>query len=165
MKATSPYPTHDAEECRDVDALRRRLREMEARLREAEETILAIHSGDVDAIVVQAGEGAQVYTLDNDDRPYRRLIEQIGEGALTLTPDGTVLYCNGRLAALLGVPQERVIGRGLRQMIAASDHALVEGLLEIGEGRGSVALLAADGSTVAVHLSLTELVGEGERRL
>ena len=37
------------------------------------------------------------------------MIEQIQEGAVTLAADGTVLYCNRRLASMLGLPQERVI--------------------------------------------------------
>ena len=52
-------------------------------------------AGDFDAVVVQAPDGGrQVYTLENADRPYRVLIEEIQEGALTLSVDGVVLYCN-----------------------------------------------------------------------
>ncbi len=47
------------------------------------------------------------------------LIEQIQEGAATLAEDGTVLYCNRRLADLLGVAQERVIGQSLRPYAVA----------------------------------------------
>jgi circadian clock protein KaiB len=36
-----------------------------------------------------AAPGQQVYTLENADRPYRVLIEQMQEGAVTLTEDGT----------------------------------------------------------------------------
>ena len=75
----------DPDAGQDLAGLQRRLRDVEEKLREAEETIAAIRSGDVDAIVVHGRAGPQVYTLENDDRPYRRLIEQIGEGALTLT--------------------------------------------------------------------------------
>ncbi len=68
--------------------------ELEARLREAEETLDAIRNGDVDAVVVGGPSGQQVYTLENADRPYRVLIEQMQEGAVTLSEDGTILYCN-----------------------------------------------------------------------
>ncbi len=141
--------------------LQRRLRDVEERLREAEETIAAIRTGDVDAIVVQGRAGPQVYTLENDDRPYRRLIEQIGEGALTLAPDGVVLYCNSRLAGLLRMPHEKVIGGRMQAMIAADDQDLFERVTVQGGGRGRLTLQAADGSTVPVHLTLTELVTDG----
>ena len=75
--------------------LQARIRELEARLEESEDTLEAIRRGDFDAVVVQVPGGArQVYTLESADRPYRVLIEQIQEGALTLSEDGKVLYCN-----------------------------------------------------------------------
>src|ERR1700761_1238659 len=74
------------------------LPELRARLQEAEDTLDAIRNGDVDAVVVGGSAGQQVYTLQNADRPYRVLIEQMQEGALTLSDDGTILYCNERFA-------------------------------------------------------------------
>ena len=61
--------------------------ELQDRLREAEETLDAIRNGDVDAVVVGGPSGQQVYTLENADRPYRVLIEQMQEGAITLSDD------------------------------------------------------------------------------
>jgi PAS domain S-box-containing protein len=149
----------------DAGALRQRLQEVEAQLREANETIEAIRSGDVDAIVVQGQPGPQVYTLANEDRPYRRLIEQIGEGALTLTPDGVILYCNGRAAEMLRMPQERVIGGRLQQVVGLDDRRLVEAMLARGWGRHEITLNTPVGNTIAVHLTLTELEQEGLRTL
>lgn len=54
----------------------------------------------------------QLYTLEHADRPNRVLIEQIQEGALTLSIDGAVLT-NQRLAVMSAVPQERLIGQSL----------------------------------------------------
>jgi PAS domain S-box-containing protein len=168
VSATREYPTwEDADNDRggDVEALRQRLQELEAKLHEANETIEAIRSGDVDAIVVQGQPGPQVYTLANDDRPYRRLIEQIGEGALTLTPDGVILYCNGRAAEMLRMPQERVIGGRLQQVIGLDDRRLVEAMLARGWGRHQITLNTPVGNTIPVHLTLTELERDGLRTL
>ncbi|MFC7553763.1 PAS domain-containing protein [Pseudoroseomonas wenyumeiae] len=90
---------------------RRRARELEARLQESEETLDAIRRGDIDALVVSGAQQHRVYTLESADRPYRVLIEQMQEAAVTLAPDGTVLYCNRRLAEMLGTAQERIVGR------------------------------------------------------
>src|ERR1700754_3865575 len=84
--------------------------ELEARLREAEETLDAIRNGDVDAVVVGGPSGQQVYKLENAALRYRVLIEQMQEGAVTLSEDGTVLYCNQRFATIVGTPREKVIG-------------------------------------------------------
>src|ERR1700727_1929317 len=82
--------------------------ELQDRLREAEETLDAIRNGEVDALVVGGPSGQQVYTLENADRPYRVLIEQMQEGAVTLSEDGVMLYCNQRFATLAGGPREAV---------------------------------------------------------
>src|SRR5665647_1877552 len=55
---------------------------LEYRLAVAEETLRALLAGSVDAIVMNAERGEQrVYTLETEDRPYRRLVERMSEGA------------------------------------------------------------------------------------
>ncbi|NIO00054.1 MAG: hybrid sensor histidine kinase/response regulator, partial [Anaerolineae bacterium] len=73
------------------------IEELRARLEEAEETLRAIRSGEVDAVIVSGPQGEQVYTLKGADHTYRLLIEQMKEGAATLAAEGTILYCNRRL--------------------------------------------------------------------
>ena len=62
--------------------------ELRARLREAEEALEVIRSGEVDAVVVGGPLGQQIYSITNADRPYRLLIEQMKEGAVTLFEHG-----------------------------------------------------------------------------
>ncbi len=113
---------------RDADLAR--IAELQARLEESEETLEAIRRGEVDALVVAAGAGDhRVYTLESSDHPYRVLIEQIQEGAVTLAGDGTVLYCNRCLAAMLGIPQERAIGRALQPFMPPADAERFEAAL------------------------------------
>jgi PAS domain S-box-containing protein len=102
---------------------------LRARLEEAEETLRAIRSGEVDALVI----GEQVYSLAGAETPYRRLIEAMDEGAATLTEDGTVFYANRRLAEMLGAPLQEVIGMKLRDFVVEGDRAACDALL--GEGR------------------------------
>ncbi len=64
------------------------LAELRARLAEAEETLRAIRTGEVDAVMVAGKEGTQVFTLEGAEHAYRVLIESMNEGALTLTADG-----------------------------------------------------------------------------
>src|SRR5579859_4112585 len=87
--------------------------ELASRLREADETLEAIRNGEVDAVVVGGPSGQQVYTLENADRPYRVLIEQMQEGAVTLSEDGTILYCNERFATLTEVRRQRIVGASM----------------------------------------------------
>src|SRR5215470_6565923 len=107
-----------------------RLRE---RLAEAEETLEAIRSGEVDALVVDGSDGEQIYTLRGADHPYRLLLQEMNEGAATLMHDGTVLYCNKRFASMLGIPLEKVIGYSLRDFVEPSSAGLLEALLRSGK--------------------------------
>ena len=43
----------------------------------------------------------QLFTLKGADEPYRVLIEEMNQGAVTLSADGSILYCNRRFADLL----------------------------------------------------------------
>ncbi|HVN74655.1 MAG TPA: PAS domain S-box protein [Methanoregula sp.] len=90
--------------------LRHRIDELTERNRELEETLDAIRSGEVDAIVVSKGDGQKIYTLEGPDQPYRVLVENIREGALTLSRTGMILYANTRFAEMVKEPAEKVVG-------------------------------------------------------
>jgi PAS domain S-box-containing protein len=92
------------------------------RLEEADETLRAIGNGEVDAFVVSGPDGRQIFTLKGAEQPYRILVETMNEGAATLGADGTILYCNNRLAAMLQVPPERLTGRDLGSFVAPPDQ-------------------------------------------
>lgn len=84
--------------------LQGRIRDLEARLDEASETIRAFSSGEVDAIVASGPEGERVYTLKGADETYRVMVQEMAEGALTLAPDGLILFSNQQFASMLGYP-------------------------------------------------------------
>jgi PAS domain S-box-containing protein len=134
--------------------------ELRRRLEEAEETILAIRSGIVDAFVVEEAEGRRVYTLEGADRPYRLLVEQMQQGAATLHADGTIIYCNQRLAEMVKMPLEKLTGRALHDFIASDDRPVYDGLLRQGRtrsSRGEAQLRQTDGGLVPVCLTFNVL--------
>ncbi|HWB61302.1 MAG TPA: PAS domain-containing sensor histidine kinase, partial [Chthoniobacteraceae bacterium] len=87
------------------------------RLREAQETLNAIRSGDVDAVVVTGSKGNHVYTLTSAEQPYRVFVEHMQEGALTVSAGGIILYCNKRFAEMANLPLERVISAKISDFI------------------------------------------------
>ena len=141
--------------------LHARIRELEARLEESEDTLSAIRSGEIDALVVRGeADSHRIYTLESADRPYRVLIEQMQEGAVTLTQDGTVLYCNRCLAVMLGHPQERIIGQKLQSFTVAEDRPRLDRLLEDARRAGirhEFMLVTAPGILLPVTVSLSLL--------
>src|SRR5262249_27930515 len=57
------------------------LQDLKRRLSEAEETLRAIRHDEVDALVLETGEGLRVYTLEGAEYPYRRFVEAMQQGA------------------------------------------------------------------------------------
>lgn len=100
--------------------------ELRARLREAEETIEAIRSGEVDAIVMGDAAYRHVYTLDNADRPYRELVEQMQEGALMISGEGMILYANQRAGEILDINPGQLTGKPLLSCIPVSCRDIVQ---------------------------------------
>ena len=143
-----------------LETLRAENEELRRRMEEAEETIRAIQNGAVDAFVVQEAADHQVYTLEAADRPYRLFVEQMQQGAATLQGDGTIVYCNGRLADMLSMPQDKLTGMAFHDCIAVEDQSLYENLLRQGQtrsGRGEARLRRADGGLVPTYLTFYAL--------
>jgi len=138
-----------------------RIADLEVRLSEADDTLNAIRAGEVDAVVIGGPDGQLIYTLENADRPYRLLIEQMQECAVTLGVDGTILYCNQRLSTLTGVRREALVGRHLQEFVAPQDRPVFDQLLTRGSLLGRSAefgLVTADGSeNVPVNMSVADL--------
>jgi signal transduction histidine kinase/ActR/RegA family two-component response regulator len=85
----------------------------------AEDTLRAIGAGEVDAFVVSdGGPGRRVFTLSTADRPYRIFVENMRDGAATLSSGGLILYANRRLAELLSCPRETIAGAPLTRFVA-----------------------------------------------
>ena len=78
----------------EVSAPSDELAGLRTRLAEAEETLRAIRSGEVDVVLITARKGVQMFTLEGAEQAYRVLIESMNEGALTLTADEIILYAN-----------------------------------------------------------------------
>src|SRR5215216_7144466 len=91
--------------------------ELKSRLAETEETLRAIQQYMVDAFVVNRENGIQVVTLNESEIPYRMMVESMNEGAVTLIPDGTVFYCNGRFGEMVQMDCEKLIGTSFHDLI------------------------------------------------
>jgi len=131
------------------------------RLAVAEESLRALRAGEADAIVMGTGYGReQIYTLETADRPYRHLVERMSEGAALVDADGLIVYANQRLAALLGVPLERLLGQSFLNWLDESEHSIFVTRLATATsgGHGEHTLHRADATSVPVlvGVSLTQ---------
>jgi two-component system NarL family sensor kinase len=144
----------------------RRVAELRARLGEAEETLRAIRTGEVDTVLVAGKQGPQVFTLKGAEHAYRMLIESMNEGALTLTADTMILYANQCFARMVKCPLEQVMGSAFRRFLSAADLATLRPLLKRTDQSGSkiqVLLNAGDGSKMPAQISIRSLAKNGAK--
>ncbi|MGC1596362.1 MAG: histidine kinase, partial [Candidatus Acidiferrales bacterium] len=133
-----------------------------ARLKTAEETLRAIQSGEVDALMVSGRRGEQVVSLKGGEPAYRILVEAMSEGAATLSRNGDLLYCNRRFAELVRRPHEKMIGIAVQSLVAKTERDRFEAFLADGQRavvKGEFNLRYRDGSLLPVHLSLNRFPG------
>jgi PAS domain S-box-containing protein len=148
--------------------LARENEELRQQLREAEELIVAVRTGAIDALAIQGADGPRIFTLEGADHGYRTLIEEMNEGALLLSPEGTVLYCNGALAELLRCPLEEVLGSNASSFVPVAFQTYWADLVARGwEGRvrGELPLQTRRGLLRPFTVSMSALTFDGAQAL
>jgi diguanylate cyclase (GGDEF)-like protein len=136
-----------------------------ARMLEAEDALRAIGAGEIDAFVVSDGEGGQrVFTLTTADRPYRMFVENMRDGAATLSSDGLVLYANRRLAQLLVCSTGTIVGSPLAGFVADGMAVKLAEIRVPGRLGATVEvdLVDTNGQTVPVLVGSSLLEVDGE---
>jgi PAS domain S-box-containing protein len=132
------------------------------RLKTAEETLHAIQSGEVDALMVSGRHGAHVVSLKGGEPAYRMLVEAMSEGAATLSQVGAVLYCNRRFAEMMCRPPGKLIGVAVQSLVMEAERDSFNVLLSEARKaivKGEFNLRRKDGSVIPVYLSLNRFRG------
>src|SRR5947199_5287022 len=106
-----------------------RIADLETRLAEAEETLQAIRTGEVDALVVSGPDGDQIFTLEGADHAYRLLVEEMQEGTITLNQEGLILYSNRQFASMMKTPAQTMVGSHISRFLAPDRTASFLALL------------------------------------
>jgi PAS domain S-box-containing protein len=131
--------------------------ELRQRLAEAEETLRAITSGEVDALVVNTKLGERIFTLEGADTVYRIAIENINEGAITMSPEGTILYSNHYFARMMRDHLNRVIGASIFDFVNPESRNLLAALLGQENSRAEISLRSSDGTQVPAYIAINRL--------
>src|ERR1700744_1263854 len=124
-----------------TDNLLLRVEDLENRLLEAHQLIDAIREGEVDAFTIRKNGKSEIYPLQSGDYAYRLLIEKIGEGALNLTEDGLIVYCNTAFPGFLQLPYEKVIGSFIFEWVVEEYRDVFRDLFQAaltGNSRGEI---------------------------
>lgn len=153
------------------------LTELQRRLEEAEETLRAIREGEVDALVVDGPKGEVIYTVTSADYPYRLMIDEMNEGAVSVSPDAIILYGNRNFASILGLDGANVSGLPFgdyivpnlrRQFLADIEQAHEQGIrreymLSNGEGKETPVLMSfakLQPQTNSISIVVTDLTAQ-----
>jgi PAS domain S-box-containing protein len=144
-------------ELKSQGELKREVDDLERKLLEANAALDAVREGSVDAFLVSGKSGEQIFSLINPDQPYRILLEEMSEGALTVMHDGLILFSNKRFAEMVKSPLNMVIGGTIQTWVDPEYRKILESLMKIDsqeKHRGELILLTKDGGRVPIYISI-----------
>lgn len=148
--------------------------ELRARLEEAEDTLHAIRSDAVDALVVETPAGPQIFMLQGLDTESNRfrgeILAQVRDAVITVDDDERVTYLNAAAERQYGVTASEVLGRRLPEIyqyrwLRPEDEAIAAtALRETGCWRGENVHVKRSGEAIHVESSVNRLhAGDGTR--
>ncbi len=145
------------ERIKHINELLDEVAELKAQLFESNSIIEAIKDGSVDALVLNKDGRHSIYSLESADYTYRVLIEKFGEGALSISEEGLILYCNDYFSKLIGIPANKIIGSYFNAYVdsVGEFQKLLSGS-KTGLSKGEITL-NNNGKKLPVYMSLTNL--------
>ncbi len=145
------------ETAKNTDGLLQQIEELKNQLFEANTIISAIKEGAIDALVLNKGGKPKIYSLESADYTYRILIEKFGEGALSISEEGLILYCNEYFAKLIDLPANKIIGTYFNSYVdSVGQFQQLKADLIHGPSKGEI-VLNVNGKKLPIYLSLTSL--------
>lgn len=149
---------------KSTDQLLAEIDRLQSQLNEANDTLDAIRTGQVDALVVNGHNGHTLFTLKTADHAYRVFIEQMTEGAVTLNTSGLIIYSNSQFASMVKQPLSNVIGSEFSSLIFPDHRKRFDEFFHTGWNenvKGELSIIAGE-TSVPVLLSLNKLQLEEE---
>jgi PAS domain S-box-containing protein len=126
-------------------------------LQEAEDLRHAISNGQVDAFVVgTTDDSKRVLMLSGAYARYRQLVEEMQQGAVTVTRTGEIIFANQAFAAMLGLAPIDIFRVPIARYLATSDAAEATLLLQPHAGKAEIkaTLRGPSGRQRAVRIAL-----------
>jgi len=137
------------------------------KLEEAEDTLRAIRTGDVDSIVVETRDGPQLFTLQGLDAASNEfrgeILAQVGDAVIAVDAEQRVIYLNAAAERQYRLPASEALGRTLGEIFTPqwpsleTETGMRAALHERGEWRGESVHRSHDGRDLAVETSVTAL--------
>ncbi|WP_367872094.1 PAS domain-containing protein [Luteolibacter sp. Populi] len=154
-------------------ALRAENADLRSRLEEAEDTLRAIRTGEVDGLIVDGGPGPQVFILQGADMESNRfrsdILSKVSEAVVALDTEYRVIYFNAAAEEQYGVPATEALGRPIKDIyeflwLRPEDEAAAHAEINTtGHWRGENIHICRDGRRLHVESSVSRMIDrEGE---
>jgi PAS domain S-box-containing protein len=142
-----PSPTEEHES--DIATLKRRLEE-------ADEIVAAITRGTIDAVLVGPDDDRKrVLMLSGAYGRYRQIVEGMRQGAVTVTPEGEIIFVNRSFAATLRLTPNELFRAQLQQFILIEDRPAVALVCAASSRRvHRVSMIRPDGAKIPTAMSV-----------
>jgi len=141
--------------------------ELRLRLEEAEETLRAIRSGEVEALVI----GDQVFTLESADAESNRFrgeaLAQISDVVIAVDNERRLTYLNPAAERKYDVRASEVLGMKADEMLTArwfhgdQTPEIIKSLKKDGAWRGELSHVRRDGSEFSIEATVSPLFDRG----
>ena len=151
----------------EVDSLQAANAELRAHLEEAEETLRAIRSGEVDALVVQGQMGTQIFTLQGSETESNQfrgdILSQISDSVVAMDQEQHVTYLNAAAELQYGIMASDALGRSLDELWTTqwaspqAEEAAASALRESGCWRGESIHIKRNGEKIRVESAVIRL--------
>lgn len=141
----------------DPALLEEQIETLKQQLEDAEELRHAINTGAVDAFVVGSSDDSKrVLMLSGAYARYRQLVEDMQQGAVTLSRSGEIMFSNHAFADLVSLRPIDLFRVPLQSYLLAADRPALDGLLSPRPGQPDVkvTLRAREGEERRVRMSL-----------
>jgi PAS domain S-box-containing protein len=130
---------------------------LRAQLHEAEELRHAISHGQVDAFIVgPTDDSKRVLMLSGAYARYRQLVEEMQQGAVTVSRSGEIMFANQAFAAMVGLAPVDIFRVPLTRYLAAADAGEAAILLQPHPGKAEIkaTLRGVNGKQRPVRIAL-----------
>ncbi|MCM0666916.1 sensor histidine kinase [Flavobacterium tyrosinilyticum] len=143
---------------KNIAALLAEIESLKEELYESNSIVNAIKQGDVDALVVTSNGVPELYSLETADYTYRLLIEKFGQGALSISRNGLILYCNEQFSKLVGLSSEKITGTYIYEYFTNQTQfvSIIEAL-RYGITKHEILLKSENEKTFPAYIALTDL--------
>jgi PAS domain S-box-containing protein len=108
----------------------------------------------IESLVVSGPSGEKVFTLEGAEHPYRVLVESMNEGAVSLSSDGTILYCNSAFARMARVPLDQIMGRDMWEFVPDEQRDTLKRLIREARHEAVRAEMTIAGANLPTQFSL-----------